>query len=96
MLWLCDGGIGVGTLAALHRRTLVDWLAVFARQTRVGMLEVMGQDYVGTARATCLRAYTHRQGGLRERTLVTVHALGNAFITWLTIPRMTRCATRSV
>jgi len=50
-------------------------MAVFARQTRAGMLEVMGQDYIRTARAK----------GLREMTVVTVHALRNAFIPLLTI-----------
>jgi ABC-type dipeptide/oligopeptide/nickel transport system permease component len=50
-------------------------MAVFARQTRAGMLEVMGQDYIRTARAK----------GLREMTVVTAHALRNAFIPLLTI-----------
>jgi len=50
-------------------------MAVFARQTRAGMLEVMAQDYIRTARAK----------GLREVTVVTVHALRNAFIPLLTI-----------
>jgi ABC-type dipeptide/oligopeptide/nickel transport system permease component len=50
-------------------------VAVFARQTRAGMLEVMGQDYIRTARAK----------GLRETTVVTIHALRNAFIPLLTI-----------
>jgi ABC-type dipeptide/oligopeptide/nickel transport system permease component len=50
-------------------------MAVFARQTRAGMLEVMGQDYIRTARAK----------GLREEAVVIVHALRNAFIPLLTI-----------
>jgi peptide/nickel transport system permease protein len=50
-------------------------MAIFARQTRSGMLEVMGQDYIRTARAK----------GLRETAVVTVHALRNAFIPLLTI-----------
>ncbi len=50
-------------------------MAIFARQTRAGMLEVMGQDYIRTARAK----------GLRETAVVTVHALRNAFIPLLTI-----------
>jgi peptide/nickel transport system permease protein len=50
-------------------------IAIFARQTRAGMLEVMGQDYIRTARAK----------GLHEMTVVTVHALRNAFIPLLTI-----------
>jgi ABC-type dipeptide/oligopeptide/nickel transport system permease component len=50
-------------------------MAVFARQTRAGMLEVMGQDYIRTARAK----------GLREMKVVVVHALRNALIPLLTI-----------
>lgn len=50
-------------------------IAIFARQTRAGMLEVMGQDYIRTARAK----------GLHEMTVVTGHALRNAFIPLLTI-----------
>ena len=50
-------------------------LAIFARQTRAGMLEVMGQDYIRTARAK----------GLREMGVVIVHALRNALIPLLTI-----------
>jgi ABC-type dipeptide/oligopeptide/nickel transport system permease component len=50
-------------------------MAVFARQTRAGMLEVMGQDYIRTARAK----------GLHEMSVVTAHALRNAFIPLLTI-----------
>jgi peptide/nickel transport system permease protein len=50
-------------------------MAIFARQTRAGMLEVMGQDYIRTARAK----------GLREMSVVASHALRNAFIPLLTI-----------
>ncbi len=50
-------------------------LAIFARQTRAGMLEVMGRDYIRTARAK----------GMREMGVVTAHALRNAFIPLLTI-----------
>ncbi len=50
-------------------------MAVFARQTRAGMLEVMGQDYIRTARAK----------GLREMKVVVIHALRNALIPLLTI-----------
>jgi dipeptide transport system permease protein len=45
-------------------------LAVIARQTRSAMLEVMGEDYVRTARAK----------GLQERRVVGLHALRNALI----------------
>jgi ABC-type dipeptide/oligopeptide/nickel transport system permease component len=50
-------------------------MAIFARQTRAGMLEVMGQDYIRTARSK----------GLREMGIVISHALRNAFIPLLTI-----------
>jgi dipeptide transport system permease protein len=45
-------------------------LAVIARQTRSAMLEVLGEDYVRTARAK----------GLPERRVVDLHALRNALI----------------
>lgn len=45
-------------------------LAVIARQTRSAMLEVMGEDYVRTARAK----------GLKERRVIGLHALRNALI----------------
>ena len=50
-------------------------LAVFARQTRAGMIEALGQDYVRTARAK----------GLTERLVVYQHALRNALIPLVTI-----------
>jgi dipeptide transport system permease protein len=49
-------------------------LAVIARQTRSAMLEVLGEDYVRTARAKGLSAYR----------VVGVHALRNALIPVLT------------
>ncbi|WP_337266156.1 ABC transporter permease subunit [Oryzifoliimicrobium ureilyticus] len=45
-------------------------LAVIARQTRSAMLEVLGEDYVRTARSK----------GLKPRRVVGVHALRNAMI----------------
>ncbi|MGD9914140.1 MAG: ABC transporter permease subunit [Rhizobiaceae bacterium] len=45
-------------------------LAVIARQTRSAMLEVLGEDYVRTARAK----------GLSARRVIGVHALRNAMI----------------
>ena len=45
-------------------------LAVIARQTRSAMLEVMGEDYVRTARAK----------GLSSRRVIGLHALRNALI----------------
>lgn len=50
-------------------------IAVFVRQTRANMLEVIGQDYVRTARSK----------GLSERAVMMVHALRNALIPLFTI-----------
>jgi ABC-type dipeptide/oligopeptide/nickel transport system permease component len=50
-------------------------MAIFARQTRAGMVDVMGEDYIRTARAK----------GLREMGVVFAHALRNSFIPLLTI-----------
>jgi len=50
-------------------------IAVFARQTRASMLEVIQQDYVRTARAK----------GLTERTVILGHVLRNALIPLFTI-----------
>lgn len=49
--------------------------AVIARMTRSSMLEVFSQDYIRTARSK----------GLRERNIVLIHALKNAFIPILTV-----------
>jgi peptide/nickel transport system permease protein len=50
-------------------------LSITARMTRSSMLEVLGQDYVRTARAK----------GLRERTVVLKHALRNAMLPVVTV-----------
>jgi peptide/nickel transport system permease protein len=50
-------------------------LAIIARITRSSLLEVLGQDYVRTARAK----------GLRERTVVLRHATRNALLPVVTI-----------
>jgi dipeptide transport system permease protein len=50
-------------------------LAVIARQTRSAMLEVLGEDYVRTARAK----------GLSPWRIVGLHALRNALITVVTV-----------
>jgi len=50
-------------------------LSITARMTRSAMLEVLGQDYVRTARAK----------GLRERAVVLKHALRNAMLPVATI-----------
>jgi peptide/nickel transport system permease protein len=56
------------TLAFLHA-------AQYARQTRAGMLEVLGEDYIRTARAK----------GLSERKVIFKHALRPALTPILTI-----------
>jgi peptide/nickel transport system permease protein len=53
----------------------VPGIAVMARQTRSSMLEVIRQDYIRTAFSK----------GLRERVIVTRHALRNALIPVLTL-----------
>jgi peptide/nickel transport system permease protein len=50
-------------------------LAVFTRQTRASMIEVLNQDYVRTARAK----------GLKEWMVIARHALRNALIPLITI-----------
>ncbi len=50
-------------------------IAVLTRQMRAGMIEVLGQDYIRTARAK----------GLRERAVVVRHAMRNALIPIATI-----------
>jgi peptide/nickel transport system permease protein len=51
------------------------FMAVLARLTRTSMLEVLGQNYVTTARAK----------GLTERAVVLVHALKNAAVPVVTL-----------
>ena len=50
-------------------------LAVIARMTRSAMLEVLGEDYIRTARAK----------GLSTRRIIFVHALRNALIPVVTV-----------
>jgi peptide/nickel transport system permease protein len=50
-------------------------LSIIARMTRSSMLEVLGQDYVRTARAK----------GLRERVVILKHALRNALLPIVTV-----------
>jgi ABC-type dipeptide/oligopeptide/nickel transport system permease component len=50
-------------------------IAVFVRQTRANMLEVINEDYVRTARSK----------GLAERMVIMTHALRNALIPLFTI-----------
>lgn len=50
-------------------------MAIIARLTRASVLEVLGQDYIRTARAK----------GLRERLVLTYHALPNSLIPVVTV-----------
>jgi peptide/nickel transport system permease protein len=50
-------------------------MAVIARMTRSSMLEVLGEDYIRTARAK----------GLKEQTVLLRHALKNAFLPIITV-----------
>ena len=81
-LGLPVGGFGDETLLQQFRHLLLPSLvlgsltaAVVARLTRSAMLEVLGQDYVRTARAK----------GLREGAVVLKHALRNAAIPIVTV-----------
>ncbi len=74
--WLPPSGYGgieylILPALALGMRSI----AFLARMTRSSMLEVLGSDYVRTARAK----------GLRERAVLTRHALRNALIPVITI-----------
>lgn len=74
--WLPVGGFTEGGAIVLPAITLSAYqIAVIARQTRSGMLEVLRQDYVRTGRAK----------GLREQRVVLGHALRNALIPTITV-----------
>jgi peptide/nickel transport system permease protein len=74
--WLpVSGREGWGSLV-LPSLALSSWLlALLARLTRSEMLEVLGQDYVRTARAK----------GLRPSTILARHALRNTLIPLVTV-----------
>ena len=74
--WLPAGGSGTLRHLVLPAVSLgLFGAGVLARQTRSGMLEVLGQDFVRTARAK----------GLPERIVVVKHALKNALIPVVTV-----------
>ncbi len=74
--WLPSFGRGTPQHLILPAITLsVFSLARLARLVRAGMLEVMGQDYIRTARAK----------GLHERVVVVRHALRNALLPVVTL-----------
>jgi peptide/nickel transport system permease protein len=74
--WLPTGGYGDWRQLVLPCVTMAAWsMASIARLTRSAMLEVVGRDYIRTARAK----------GLRERQVVLGHELKNAAIPIVTI-----------
>ncbi|HYE90697.1 MAG TPA: ABC transporter permease [Terriglobales bacterium] len=74
--WLPTSGRGGIERLVLPAVTLgTHFMAVLARLTRTSMLEVLGQNYVTTARAK----------GLAERSVVLVHALKNAAVPVVTL-----------
>jgi len=74
--WLPTSGRGGIERLILPAVTLgTHFMAVLARLTRTSMLEVLGQNYVTTARAK----------GLTERSVVLVHALKNAAVPVVTL-----------
>ncbi|WP_421908636.1 nickel ABC transporter permease [Methanolacinia petrolearia] len=81
--WLPASGFGHGTdisymiLPALVLGTSA--AAVIMRMTRSSMLEVMGMEYITTARAK----------GLPEKTVITRHALKNSLIPVITVTGLT-------
>jgi peptide/nickel transport system permease protein len=74
--WLPSSGAGTPAQLVLPALALGSAsTAIIARQTRSGMLEVMSQDYVRTARAK----------GLTEWVVLMRHALKNALIPTITV-----------
>ncbi|HEU5324232.1 MAG TPA: ABC transporter permease, partial [Methylomirabilota bacterium] len=74
--WLPTSGRGTLAHLVLPALTLATHLAaVLARLTRTSMLEVLGQNFVTTARAK----------GLTERSVVLAHALKNAAVPIMTL-----------
>jgi peptide/nickel transport system permease protein len=69
------GGQGLKPLVLPAFTLGISAAAVIARLTRSSMLEVMRQDYIGTARAK----------GLRERAVIYRHGLKNALIPVVTV-----------
>jgi len=74
--WFPSGGIGTWKHLVLPALTLgLATTALIARITRSSMLDVLGQDYITTARSK----------GLVERVVVYKHALKNALIPVVTV-----------
>lgn len=76
-----DAGWWAGTLDVLHHLVLpastlsIIYIAQYSRMARASMLEVLGADYIRTARAK----------GVPERLVVFKHALRNAILPIVTI-----------
>ena len=74
--WLPTSGRGTWAQLVMPAMALgISLIALFARLTRSAMLDVLGQDYVRTARAK----------GLGEALVVGKHALRNALIPLVTV-----------
>jgi ABC-type dipeptide/oligopeptide/nickel transport system permease component len=74
--FLPAGGIGTFRHLILPSLALASFSTAFiARMTRSSMMEVMGQDYITTARSK----------GLLEKIVILKHALRNAFIPIVTV-----------
>ncbi len=77
--WLPTSGRGTWAQLVMPSLSLgLGLMAMFARLTRSVMLEILGLDYVRTARAK----------GLRERVVIGKHALKNALIPLVTVAGM--------
>ncbi len=77
--WLHMSGWGTWAQLVMPSLSLgLGLMAMFARLTRSVMLEILGLDYVRTARAK----------GLRERVVIGKHALKNALIPLVTVAGM--------
>lgn len=73
---LPSGGTGSPAHMVLPAVTLaLPFLAILVRLTRSGLLEVIGEDYLDTARSK----------GLRERVVIFPHAIRNALIPIVTV-----------
>ena len=81
--WLPGGGYdnGIRSLILPAICTGLSMTASTARQTRSGMLEVLRSDYLRTARAK----------GVPEHTVISKHALGNAWIPIITAAGSSLC-----
>ncbi|CAN0127457.1 unnamed protein product [Chrysoparadoxa australica] len=79
-----DGGLMVQSLAIAHHLVLpaftlsTIYIAQYSRISRASMLEVLGSDYIRTARAK----------GMPKQTVIFKHALRNAILPVITLAGM--------